>query len=86
MPLTDAELVKALLDACEGLWVQNIQLRGLLRRSGLGDWKSKLDSEESSVAASLARAAFRRNYAQAVQQEQALRAWLESLPTGDHVQ
>jgi hypothetical protein len=78
---SDKELLAGLLEMTQLLYVQNILLRGLLRRSGLAGWKSKLDSEKDSVVAILAREDFQRTYALAVQDAQKWHEFLEKFPT-----
>ncbi len=78
---SDKELLDGLQEMTRFLYVQNILLRGLLRRSGLADWKNKLDSEKGSVVATLAYEDFQRTYALAIQDAQKWREFLETFPT-----
>jgi hypothetical protein len=74
---SDKDLLSALLEMTEFLYVQNILLRGLLRRAGVVGWKNKLDSAKDSAQASLAREDFQRTYVQPIRDQQELREVLE---------
>lgn len=83
---SDKEIVDALLPVCEHLYVQNILLKGLVRKAGVADWRDKMDKQANSVVASLARADFQKQYAQAVREQQALREMLTSFLDSGTVQ
>jgi hypothetical protein len=71
---------------CEMLYVQNILLKGLVRRAGVADWRDRLGKKASPVVATLAREDFRKRYAQAVRDHEQFRSFLETLPGSDSVQ
>jgi hypothetical protein len=77
---SEREVIEVLLKCCEDLYVQNIVLRGMVRRSGVGDWRNKLDTSKESLVANLARQAFQQQYGQAVRNSEELRKFAESLP------
>jgi hypothetical protein len=84
--LSDKEIVDGLVGMCEMLFVQNILLKGLVRKAGVADWRDKMGKQANSVVASLAHEAFQKQYAQAVRDHQAFRKFLEDLPGSDSVQ
>jgi hypothetical protein len=89
MPLlSDKRVIEMLREACEQLWIQNMQFRTLLKEAGVADWYRKLDTLEHSVAANAARAGFQKMYSQALakSEEAALQEFLEKLPITSRIQ
>ena len=74
---SDKELLDAVLKMTEFLYVQNILLRGLLRRTRVAGWKNKLDNAINSLEANLAREDFQRTYVLPIRDQQDLREILE---------
>jgi hypothetical protein len=83
---SDKEIIDTLLQACEGLYVQNILLRGFLHRAGVADVHGKLGTAKDSVEASLARANFQKIFALGVRSQQEMREFLEKLPSSGSIQ
>jgi len=83
---TDQELIGALLLALENLYVEHILALGQLRRARFAGFHDSADKLGLEVVAQTAREVFRKRYAQAVQNQQELRAFLEALPTSYSIQ
>ena len=64
---TDKELNEALLAMLEDLFVENILLKGQVRRARRAGYSDNADRRGLKAAAELARTSFRRQYTQATQ-------------------
>jgi hypothetical protein len=83
---SDKEVIEVLRSALENLFVQNIEFRGQLRRARAEGFRDNVDKTGQEAVALLVRESFVRKYAQAIQSVQALKDWLEKLPTVDPIQ